>query len=577
MKSNKIARNALVLLMLTGAVFAAGTPCGTDITNQAFGDYKDANGNNLPQVTSNVVTTTVSQIAGVDIAPAYHSNTIPTLSTHLSFMTLTNTGNCTDVFDLSISSVITGTGTFSTELYHDIDGNGIIDGLDSLITVTPSLDADEEISLIYVITDTTPGGAEDGVNVYTEVTAVSQFDNNVSDTASADHTIAASTLAISVTPDNTTPEPGEVITYSVCGENNGSATAYNVTIIGEIPANTTYVPGSMGIYPSNDYGNANPLTDIDDGVEYPPLTEGDYDMTNTGQITVVWGDAAPGESGCIFYQVVVNDDVEEGTEITADVTVEFENLEGTPYPDGNYTSGVSTVDQVYDVSVTDDLATVADPSDQVLFPVCFTNDGNGEDIFNITYSSDFWTWTFYWDFNGNGDIDPGDIALTDSPDDPDGIVDLGTLNPGETECIIAVATVPAGTNDGTVEEATITATSVGDPTVTVGATVTVTVTAPSLSLTKTVTPVGNQPPGTILTYRVDIINSGSGVATQVVITDAIPNNTTYVAGTMTLAGVPKTDANDSDSGTFSNNSVTFNIPSLGPGGSTYVTFQVEIN
>ena len=49
----------LVLAVLQGFVsgaWAAGTLAGTTISNQAYVDYKDANGNAMPRVFSNTVT-----------------------------------------------------------------------------------------------------------------------------------------------------------------------------------------------------------------------------------------------------------------------------------------------------------------------------------------------------------------------------------------------------------------------------------------------------------------------------------------------------------------------------------------
>ena len=559
-------------------VFAAGTPAGTSITNVAVGDYKDANGNAQPQVESNEVTTVVSQVAGVDIIPDQTSSNIVAGGENTYPMDVINTGNGDDIFDLSELSDITGNGTFDVEIYVDIDGNGIIDGLDSLITDTGLLGADETLDIIVLIIDTTPEGAEDGAVIVTDVTAISQFDDNVTDTSILTTTVSGAVIDISISTDNPGPLPGDVITYSVCVENTGSAPAFNATVVtNEIPTGLTYVPGSMGFFTSDDYANANPLTDAADGVEYPPATEGDFGFTNANSVTINLGQMNAGDYYCTFFQTTVDEDVPADTDIVIDITVETEDEDGDPYPDEDTSGGEITVDQVFDVSAGEDLNTVGDPGDQILYPICFTNDGNGPDIFNITYTSDFWTWTFYWDFNGNGELDPGDTPLSDSPDDPDSIVDLGTLLQGETVCIIAVADVPPGSADGLVEEATITATSVGDPTVTDSGVVTVTVTAPYLMLTKSVSPLGDQPPGTILTYRVDVINAGTGQATEIEITDPVPDNTTYVPGSLTVAGVPKTDANDGDSGTFANNNALFTIPTLGPGGSTFVTFQVQID
>ncbi|MDD4960644.1 MAG: hypothetical protein PHX07_00215, partial [Candidatus Marinimicrobia bacterium] len=177
--------------------------------------------------------------------------------------------------------------------------------------------------------------------------------------------------------------------------------------------------------------------------------------------------------------------------------------------------------------------------------------------------------------NANGIIDNGDVLLIDT--NSDGIVDLGTMVQFETQYIIAKATVPPGTNDGRVSVLTVKATSAGDPTVYDEGLFTVTVTAPVLSLVKTVSPTGNQPPGTTLTYTVTIANSGSGLATTVVISDDIPTNTTYKTGSLKIGGASVTDASDGDGGTFSGHGITFQLSQLGAASSETVSFEVVIN
>jgi uncharacterized repeat protein (TIGR01451 family) len=51
---------------------------------------------------------------------------------------------------------------------------------------------------------------------------------------------------------------------------------------------------------------------------------------------------------------------------------------------------------------------------------------------------------------------------------------------------------------------------------------------PTIAATKTVTPEGAQRPGTTLTYRIELTNTGNGTATAVVVTDQIPGGTQYV-------------------------------------------------
>jgi uncharacterized repeat protein (TIGR01451 family) len=185
------------------------------------------------------------------------------------------------------------------------------------------------------------------------------------------------------------------------------------------------------------------------------------------------------------------------------------------------------------------------------------------------------TWAFYFDHNADGVVNNGDVLITDS--NLDGKLDVGTLVQNEVVYIIGKATIPAGESDGYTSNMVMTATSVGDETISDSGTLTVTVTAPVLSLTKTVSPTGNQPPGTTLTYTCTVTNSGSGVATIVVISDDVPANTTYEAGSMQIGASVKTDVSDGDGATHSGNSVIFEIPQLGPGGSSTVSFQTTIN
>ncbi|MDZ7797057.1 MAG: hypothetical protein U5N56_08425 [Candidatus Marinimicrobia bacterium] len=142
-------------------------------------------------------------------------------------------------------------------------------------------------------------------------------------------------------------------------------------------------------------------------------------------------------------------------------------------------------------------------------------------MINITYSSSLTTWEFWYDHNGDGILNNGDALLEDT--NGDGKIDFGVMAQGEVDYVIAKATIPPGTSDGYVDVMRMTATSAGDANVSDFGEVTVTVTAPTLSLSKTVSPTGNQPPGTTLTYSVTATNSGSGTATTVVITDQLPS------------------------------------------------------
>jgi uncharacterized repeat protein (TIGR01451 family) len=398
----------------------------------------------------------------------------------------------------------------------------------------------------------------------TTITATSQFNTGVSDDASIVSTVSLSVLSVTMTADNTNPEPGDVVTFTIYGENNGTATSKNVTITSPIATNMEYVPGSMMIMSES-------MTDAADG------DSADYDVSTANAVTFHWGDAGPGASGSLYYQAVVIDDVPAGTTINNSATVEYKNEAGTPQNTVSASANGArlTVAQFYEVEVGVDKSVSADPGDEVFYVVTVTNLGNGSDVFNISYTNALASWEIYLDHDGNGIIDNGDVLLTDT--NGDGKIDIGSMAQFEVEHLIAKATVPPGTNDGRISNLILTATSAGDNTVSDEGQFTITVTAPVLSLVKTVSPTGNQPPGSTLTYTVTISNSGSGMATTVVVTDDIPEHTSYRSGTLMIGSSAVSDASDGDGGTFSGHGITFELSQLGPGSSETVSFEVVIN
>jgi uncharacterized repeat protein (TIGR01451 family) len=112
------------------------------------------------------------------------------------------------------------------------------------------------------------------------------------------------------------------------------------------------------------------------------------------------------------------------------------------------------------------------------------------------------------------------------------------------------------------------------------ATDTTTVSAPDVTVVKSVNPVGPQIPGTTLTYTVVVTNSGSGDANAVIVTDNVPANTTFVAGSITLNGAGKTDVggdDEADHNVTNAGAVTVDAGVLIPTATATITFQVVIN
>ncbi len=84
-------------------------------------------------------------------------------------------------------------------------------------------------------------------------------------------------------------------------------------------------------------------------------------------------------------------------------------------------------------------------------------------------------------------------------------------------------------------------------------------------------------PGATIRYALQVDVTGSGSADNLVITDSIPVNTTYVPASISLDSVPQTDSVDADAGSFGSGIVTVDLGSV-PGPATRViTLDVTID
>lgn len=177
-----------------------------------------------------------------------------------------------------------------------------------------------------------------------------------------------------------------------------------------------------------------------------------------------------------------------------------------------------TVNSLAAVDFAPDLNGSTTPGGTIQYTHTVTNTGNVGDTFDLTYvSMQGWTYVFY-----------------DALNNP--ITDV-TLAPGAAEVVTVRLTVPMGAPVGTVETGILTATGQVTLVSDIATDVTVIV-AGNLSLTKSVSPLGNQPPGTELTYTTDYQNVGLADLTAVIIYDPIPTFTQYRVGSESVGVAP---------------------------------------
>ncbi|MCF7825459.1 MAG: DUF11 domain-containing protein [Candidatus Marinimicrobia bacterium] len=597
----KPTRFLTVVLVLLGLVATASaiTQEGTVITNQAFGNYEDANGNSMPQVESLVVSTTVSQVAGVSLGTDKTAN-VSAMDSTLYTVTLSNTGNGSDTYTIGATGAANDGGTYDFYVYHDGGTLGVLDGSDESTEITSSglIAFTGDYNLIVKVVDRTDGGGNSGEQHVVTLTATSSFATAVKDTITLTSTITAATVSgTTEIVGNNNPEPGDPITYESCFTNSGSEIAYNGVYEVTMPSNTTLSLTSVSIN-----GGSAVTVKTDSTTNYY------YDIPSR-TLTLELGNLAADGGVCVTFTAILDDPLAAGASIqfpAGSPNYTYENGGGDAYPivvptedPGTFPDGGDvTVAQTYGVTLTDggdDYDFTGDPGDTLVYDFTVTNNGNGDDSFTLSDTSDFVTWVFYLDGNKDGVLSAAEKAL--------GAISVtGTLpaapTTGSTEYYIAIGTIPVGTADGASDaNILIAATSVGATTTTSSTgSASATCTAPVLSLVKSVTHNGTTyysgtaneaAPGDTLTYTILVVNSGTGIAKNVAVSDAINTNTTYVAESMAIDGSADDDNNTVDTGETADNaskeasSVLFDfdtIPAANAGDTDQhtLTFKVTI-
>jgi uncharacterized repeat protein (TIGR01451 family) len=256
---------------------AVGSPAGTVINNTAEVSY--AVGAVNATATSNVVTVTVGEILDVVITAQTPSVAVDAGETQREMLyRVTNTGNGTETFLLTMTSVIAGDQfdpvPSTPSIYFDTDGSGDLSPGDTPYVAgnnDPVLGDDEFVNVLVV--NDIPAGVTDTQIGRTRLTAASRTGTGapgalfasggdggvdaVVGTTGADGEATSEYLVTEVTVSvaksqtvlnqfgGATPVPGARITYSVVVNVAGASSADNAVFSDAIPANTTYAPGSL--------------------------------------------------------------------------------------------------------------------------------------------------------------------------------------------------------------------------------------------------------------------------------------------------------------------------------------------
>lgn len=283
---------------------------------------------------------------------------------------------------------------------------------------------------------------------------------------------------------------------------------------------------------------------------------------------------------------------------------------GGPSGPSTVTSNVVSlrVDELLDVVVAStDPGPVSAPSGSTGAVLRFqmTNSGNGTEAFPLAATGavggddfDPAVTSVVIDSNGNGAYDAGtDTVYVAGSNDP-------VLAPDASVTVFVLSTMPSGGTDAARGAARLTATAVtgtGTPGTTfagkgaaggdalVGATtaraaaegvyVLQSVSVAFVKSASVLDPFGGTRavPGSIVTYSLVATLTGSGSISNLKLSDAVPAETVYVAGSLTLDGSTLTDAADGDAGAFGSGAIAVTLPSAAAGSRHSATFKVKIN
>lgn len=554
------------------------------LNNTATYAYNDGV-SNIATANTNTFVFTVTQTASV----TFTGQTVASAaqgSTATYTNTLTNTGNSTDSFDITV-----GTSTFpagsSYTLYKadgvtpmaDTNGNGIPD--------TGPVAAGATYSVILKVT--LPANATGGPFSVGK-TATSKFD--ATKTATATDTLT--TIAVN-TVDLTNNTAGGAAPGAGAGP-EASAITTNSVNPGATTRFTLYV--NNGATSTGDTFNLAASTDstfaaltLPAGWTVTFRDSAETVITNTGVIAgggnkLVYADVAipagqaaiptPGQS--IYFRVVSPSTGATDRKHDAVIINTIRSVTLTP----------NNVGQVF-------------PGGSVLYTHTITNAGNVSEntggaitvtlALADTQASAGFTSIVYLDVNNSNTIDAGDVIINSA-------ADLGTLLAGQSKQLLVKVAASSGVAIGISNTTTLTATTGGTintlaaPAVARSTDISTLISGnmvlikeqvlnPSCDGTtllgsySTVTITTGAVPGSCVRYRVTATNNGSANVNSLIISDSTPANTTYIStGAAAAATVGTVTAPTSGSaGTIS---VTLSA-ALAPSAAVVLTFGVRIN
>lgn len=433
---------ALGAAVLGLAPMAQAAPAaGTSIGNQASATYTDAS-STVRTVTSNLVVAIVQQVASVTLTQDA-SRTV-SVGSQVSYpLTLTNTGNGTDTFNLTFAQ--SGAFAFtSVLLYADANGDGLADNT-TPITATTALAMGATFRFVAI--GTVPTTAASGNTNSLVVTATSTFSGGATASVTGSTTVTSNAVvAVSKAMNVATGLPGSgPHTITLTYNNSGNTAASAVQLRDLLPAGMVYVAGSArwsgtGSTVLTDANNA-------DAQGAGPTVTYDFGVTAGNQVTAVVSSVAAGQAGAVTFQVTIA--TFDSASASGQLAGVVNNTASVTYNDGAAVVGpvasntfAFTVGNVVATTMTGQTVASAAQGSTVALTNVVRNNGNVPDSFDITVgASSFPAGSAFALYQADG-VTP----LIDT--NGNGVPDTGLLASGVSYNVVLRITLPTGASGG---------------------------------------------------------------------------------------------------------------------------------
>jgi uncharacterized repeat protein (TIGR01451 family) len=309
---------AAAALLLAAEVHAAGTAAGTNIQNTAQVSYTV--GASTVTTASNSTSLTVAEILDVNVTIANPTVTVsPSATGQQLIFTVTNTGNGSEAFDLAaLSAGVTGDNfdptLASTPVLVEVSGSFV--AYSAPVTLAP------DASVRVMVVNDIPSSVSDGQRGRSQLTATATTGSGTAGTAFTgagtggvdavvgssgakktsfgEYLVEALTIAAVKTQavvdqfGGSRPVPGARINYQIVVTATGTGSATAAQFTDPIPANTTFVPGSLHL-------NSTALSDAGDA------DAGQYLTTPTAEVRVSLGNVSQASGPqTITFAVTIN-------------------------------------------------------------------------------------------------------------------------------------------------------------------------------------------------------------------------------------------------------------------------------